>query len=480
MNNYWNHLLQKISHNTNEYIIIENGIEYTRDDIFQDIKIVQSALQKLRLPSRSLIGVISDDNYCQFIGILACGSCNFIPAPLGKYPISEQKEQYSKKVDHKIHIQRDSRISVQAEKSQGNITIEADLNSISMVYPTSGTTSGVSKAVLQSYEQLFHTEVAINERMGVSVPVKEIVASPLDNVYWFGRIRCILAVGGSIIFVSNPINPLHIIKLLKFNNVDGFSCDTPLLKMLLDYDDKSNADIFRHLNYVKTASAPLDKTYFNYCLEKYPHINLYYNFGLTEAMRTSILILPKEIDKLGSSGRPLTGVDVKIRVNNTVSYSPNVRGEILVRGKNIALGYDDRSAWNAVSEDGFFRTGDCGYLDDQDFLYVLGRWSDAFEVAGDIFFPSEIEEYLAKFFDDKSKFVIAELQNSQCVMEYLIVTENKNFDNHDLSEVNKNLAASEFKNIVISSFVYLENIPKTNNGKVQRIKILNILKKIVY
>lgn len=477
MSNYWDHLIQRIRTNTNEYIIFENDIEYTREDILKDIETVKSALNKLRLPIRSLIGVISDTNYCQFIGILACGSSNYIPAPLGKHPLSEQKEQYSKKLDHKIHIQRDSKISVKGEKSQGDITIEVDLDSISMVYPTSGTSSGVSKAVLQSYGQLFHTEVAINERMGVSAPVKEIVASPFDNVYWFGRIRCILAVGGSILFVSNPINPLHIIKSLKSNKVDGFSCDTPLLKMMLDYDEKSNGEIFHNLTYVKTASAPLDKKYFINCLEKYPKINLFYNFGLTEAMRTSILILPKEIDKLGSSGRPLTGVDVKIRVNNSVSHSSNIRGEILVCGNNVALGYDDSSAWNAVSEGGFFRTGDCGYLDDQGFLYVLGRLSDAFEVAGDIFFPSEIEEYLAKFSDDKSNFMVVELENSQCVKEYLLVTENNDFNNLKLSEVNKNLADSEFRNIVIRRFVLMENIPKTNNGKYRRSHVRSILVK---
>ena len=475
MNKYWANLLELIRLNTNNYIIFENEVGYSKNDIFQDLEVVQNALLALEPEEHSIVGIISDNNYCQLLGILASGMSSLIPAPLGQFPLSEQKKIYSQKVNYKIYLKQSPKLSVKVELLPGNMKIKSGLENVSMVYPTSGTSTGKSKAVLQSFEQLSHTQYAINERMGLQLSSKELIASPFDNVYWFGRVRCILALKGSLVFVNNPINPLSIIKTLSDSSVLGFSCDTPLLKMLLDYDIKSGSRIFGHLEYVKTASAPLEKSYFTDFLKKYPNVKIYYNYGLTEAMRTSILTLPKELDRLGSSGRPLTGVNVKIKSGNTMISSPNVRGEILVTGKNVALGYDDFKAWNDVNEGGFFKTGDCGYLDEKNFLYVLGRWSDAFHVQGNVYFPSEIEEYLVNSMGVNTNFIIAEQRNKNDESSYVIVTENKDFNSYYLEDINNYLAKSTFKNLSVSDFVYYEKIPTTNNGKYQRSKVKEIL-----
>jgi O-succinylbenzoic acid--CoA ligase len=110
-------------------------------------------------------------------------------------------------------------------------------------------------------------------------------------------------------------------------------------------------------------------------------------YGLTEAASQVTTLLPDEVRrKLGSSGRPLPPVEVRVD-----------DGEILVRGPTVMLGYADRPEQTAqVLRDGWLCTGDLGRVDDDGYLYVLDRREDLIVSGGENVYPAEVEAALVQ------------------------------------------------------------------------------------
>jgi len=100
---------------------------------------------------------------------------------------------------------------------------------------------------------------------------------------------------------------------------------------------------------------------------------------------------PGERKRLGSVGRPLPTVELEVRGPDGDAVPPGERGEIYVRGEQIAGEYLGRSL---LVDGGWFPTNDAGYLDEEGFLYLDGRLDDVIVRGGENLSPGEIEETL--------------------------------------------------------------------------------------
>lgn len=121
-------------------------------------------------------------------------------------------------------------------------------------------------------------------------------------------------------------------------------------------------------------------------------INLLQGYGLTETSP----VLAGENDKykrIGSVGFPLPGLEVKIDNPNEEGI-----GEILAKGPTVMIGYVDNSdATSEVLKNGWFHTGDLGYIDKDSFLFVTGRKKDVIVLKnGKNIFPEELEILINK------------------------------------------------------------------------------------
>lgn len=102
-------------------------------------------------------------------------------------------------------------------------------------------------------------------------------------------------------------------------------------------------------------------------------IPMFQGYGLTEAAPVISSNSPTH-HKLGSSGKVLKGIDIKICDENGNELPTGQKGEIVVRGENVMVGYwKNREATEKTLRDGWLHTGDLGYLDEDGYLYVLGR-----------------------------------------------------------------------------------------------------------
>jgi long-chain acyl-CoA synthetase len=121
-------------------------------------------------------------------------------------------------------------------------------------------------------------------------------------------------------------------------------------------------------------------------------------YGLTEAAPV-ISANTLAHHKLGSSGRTMPGLDVRICDPDGRTLPSGSRGEIVVRGENVMAGYwKNERATADVLRDGWLYTGDLGYLDEEGFLYVLGRVKSLLIADdGEKYSPEEIEEAIADY-----------------------------------------------------------------------------------
>ncbi|WP_437499594.1 AMP-dependent synthetase/ligase [Sorangium sp. So ce1099] len=122
-------------------------------------------------------------------------------------------------------------------------------------------------------------------------------------------------------------------------------------------------------------------------------ITVYEGYGLTETSPVAAVNYPGS-RRLGSVGKPIPGV--KITIDRSETHDPR-QGEIVIYGPNVMKGYHRRDEENkaAFTEDGGFRTGDLGYLDDEGYLFVTGRIKEQYKLEnGKYVAPAPIEEKL--------------------------------------------------------------------------------------
>jgi long-chain acyl-CoA synthetase len=126
-------------------------------------------------------------------------------------------------------------------------------------------------------------------------------------------------------------------------------------------------------------------------------IPMYQGYGLTEAAPVISANVPAK-HKLGSSGVIVADLDVKICDNDGIELPIGGKGEIVVRGENVMIGYwRNELATKETIKDGWLYTGDMGYLDEDNFLYVLGRFKSLLISSdGEKYSPEGIEEAITE------------------------------------------------------------------------------------
>jgi amino acid adenylation domain-containing protein len=116
-------------------------------------------------------------------------------------------------------------------------------------------------------------------------------------------------------------------------------------------------------------------------------------YGMTEAA-SQIAANPLERRKPGSVGKS-AGAEIAIMDGEGRRLAAGERGEIALRGPTITRGYDDNATANAAAfRDGWFRTGDLGYLDREGYLFIAGRIKDIINRGGHKVAPGDVEEAL--------------------------------------------------------------------------------------
>jgi long-chain acyl-CoA synthetase len=118
-------------------------------------------------------------------------------------------------------------------------------------------------------------------------------------------------------------------------------------------------------------------------------------YGLSETSPTATFNQLETGQKVGSIGKPVWGVEVKIFDENDKEVAQGERGEIVIKGHNIMKGYWNKPEATAEAiKNGWFHSGDIGYVDDEGFLFIVDRKKEMIIRGGFNVYPREIEEVI--------------------------------------------------------------------------------------
>jgi acyl-CoA synthetase (AMP-forming)/AMP-acid ligase II/acyl carrier protein len=192
-------------------------------------------------------------------------------------------------------------------------------------------------------------------------------------------------------------------------------------------------------------------------------------YGMTEAAhQMSSNPLPPADRKPGSVG-VATGPDVAIMDEAGSLLDARQTGEIVIRGANVTLGYENNPEANESSfTDGWFRTGDEGYLDEQGYLFITGRIKEIINRGGEKVAPREVDEALLDHpaVAQAVTFAVPHATLGEDVAAAVVLREGAVTTEHELRTTAFDRLA-DFK--VPSQVIIVDEVPKGPTGKLQRI-----------
>lgn len=289
-------------------------------------------------------------------------------------------------------IQWDDVLGTPAEGAAGMATNERQLAAI--IY-TSGTT-GRPKGVMLSHGNLAHNVASILAYLGLRASDRTLNVLPFYYSYGNSVLHTHLAAGACVVIENNFVYPHTILERMQAERVTGFVGVPSTYALLLSRAKTGDYDLTA-LRYLTQAGGPMPPTTTRRLMQAFPQARLFVMYGQTEATARLSYVPPERLDaKLGSIGISIPGVTLEIRGDHGQA-APLEVGEIWARGANVMLGYwRDPEATAGVLCDGWLKTGDMGYRDEDGYFYIEGRKTDMIKTGAHRVHPKEIEEVLAE------------------------------------------------------------------------------------
>jgi acyl-CoA synthetase (AMP-forming)/AMP-acid ligase II len=267
-----------------------------------------------------------------------------------------------------------------------------------IVFYTSGTT-GRPKGVMLSHNNLLANAMAIGPVMGFGPQDRILFVGPLFHLGTGGRVFTAVFYGMAMI-VQQRFEVLTLAQAVAEQRVTTMTLVPTMLRMLLDHPEFARFD-WSSLRLLTYGAAPMPPALLARAMAAIAGIAFCQSYGMTEASPVLALLTPEDHvgppAKLSSVGRPVASADVRIRDPQGQDLPTGVTGEIVARGPQIMLGYwRQPEATAAVMQDGFYRTGDAGWLDADGHLYVVGRLKEMIISGGENIYPVEVENVLSR------------------------------------------------------------------------------------
>ena len=264
------------------------------------------------------------------------------------------------------------------------------------IFFTGGTT-GRSKGVVLTHRNLvanaFHKTLACSlERDDVLLAV-----APLFHVAGTAPLLGLVWLGGTIVVLPS-FDPAVSLDLIERHGVTVLVPVPTMVAAMVDEQGRRPRDA-RSLRLIGHAASPIPAEIVRRAHAAFPGAELAHFYGATETSSVVTVLRheERELDgpRLASCGQPVPGVEVAVVGPDDKRVALGEVGEVLVRGPSVMAGYwEDPEATATALHEGWYRTGDLGYLDDQSYLFLVDRAKDMIVSGGENVYSVEVENAL--------------------------------------------------------------------------------------
>jgi acyl-CoA synthetase (AMP-forming)/AMP-acid ligase II len=264
-----------------------------------------------------------------------------------------------------------------------------------LIMYTSGTTGRPKGAVLTYLNLLMQTLTrARNTRQGIADDVV-LLASPLFHIAGLGALIPSLLLGHTVVLAAEgSFDPAATLDLIEAQGVTTVFLVPTQWQALCEQADIAGRDL--KLRYISWGASPALPSTLEAMAGAFPDVPMVATFGQTEMSPITCALSGEEaVRKLGSVGRPVATVDIRIVDEQMNDVGPGQVGEIVYRGPGMMSGYWNNAEATAESlHGGWFHSGDLVRSDEEGFVYVVDRKKDMIISGGENIYSAEVEDVI--------------------------------------------------------------------------------------
>jgi len=359
-------------------------------------------------------------------------------------------------------------------------SIDVEDEDITIIMYTAGTTGRPKGVPLRnegftSYilENVGPADPEIEERNLLTVPLYHVAGmqAVLAGVY-----------GGRTLVLMRQFEVKEWLRTVQAQRVSRAMLVPTMLKWVIDDPDFGNYDL-SSLKVITYGAAPMPLNVIEKAVRVLPGVQFINAFGQTETASTITSLGPedhviegspeekaKKLKRLANSiGKPLSDVQIRIVDPNGSVLPEGEVGEIQAKGARIMKGYwgDEEKSALAITPDGWLRTGDRGWMDQDGYIYLAGRGDDVIIRGGENISPEEVEDVLHSHpkIDEAAVIGIPDPEWGQEPRAIVVMKKGESADPEDIIQFCRERLAG-FKRP--RSVVFVDSLPRNHMGKVLR------------
>ena len=355
---------------------------------------------------------------------------------------------------------------------------EIDDDDITILMYTAGTT-GRPKGVPLKHSGFCTYALENVEPANPEIEERNLLTVPLYHV---AGIQAMLAgiYGGRTLVMMRQFEVKEWLETVQKEKATRAMLVPTMLKWVIDDPDFKRYDL-KSLQVITYGAAPMPFEVIKKAIQEMPWVRFINAFGQTETASTITTLGPedhriegneeeieKKLKRLTSSiGKPLPDVEVKIVDEEGNNLPPFEIGEILAKGPRIMTGYwkDEEKTSKVMRKDGWLRTADKGWMDEDGYIYLAGRGDDMIIRGGENISPEEVEDVILSHpeVEDVAVIGVPDPEWGQEPRAVVVLKGNGHVTGDDIIEHCRSRLAG-FKRP--RSVVFLDSLPRNAMGKV--------------
>jgi fatty-acyl-CoA synthase len=273
--------------------------------------------------------------------------------------------------------------------------VSVDQHDVAIIMYTSGTT-GLPKGAMLTHGNILWNNINASLAFGSSREDVILTVAPLFHIGGLNVMTIHSFHIGSTLVLLRNFDPVQVLADIQRYRV-SYMFGAPAMFLFMSQQPQFADTDLSSINSLVCGAAPVPESLIQLYGER--DVDFCQGYGLTETSPFSAFLTPEwAVSKLGSAGQPPLFSDTRIVDEDNQPLPPGERGEICLRGPNIMKGYWNRpdATADAIDAEGWFHSGDVGYLDDDGFLFICDRLKDMVISGGENVYPAEVEGVLYK------------------------------------------------------------------------------------